>query len=400
MRTSLLLLLSCIAAASAQTDLSQARVAAAKALLEIGADAAEPHWARIESILPALPPDSMEHAGSAGSLASDLVSAGQDIRGFRVMDEAIGRMSHLPDAHPAMIRLLDWKAAAFRNSRRYRQAAEVRERIAAAQPISDLTALRKAKYDLAAAYGMAGQHEKAVTILQELRASGKGRLLSNPNAMLADSLIQLRRFAEAEALIREQMLRAETDHEKASWRFTLGRLLFEEGRTAEANEIGYDGRGPHILACGSRDIPKELGISHLLVSGAPRNGAAGEIGLRLHAHLAAASELSGYAKLFRIGDVATMASRFSGSQPGAFGSLIEATAAALEKAHLTGGPYRIDYHWYDLIDAARRGGMPSTAERLVKQQIQLIEKYRGKDSPTLDRPKDLLAAIGRAEPPR
>lgn len=399
MRTSLLLL-SWIAAASAQTDLSQARVAAAKALQEVGADAAEPHWARIEAILPALAPDSMQHAASAGSLASDLVSAGQDMRGFRVMDEALSRMSYLPDAHPAMLLLLDWKAAAFRYSRRYRQEAEVRERIAGAQPMPDLTALRKAKYDLASAYRMAGQHEKAVTILQELRGSGKGRLLSNPNAMLADSLIQLRRFAEAEALIREQMPRAETDQEKASWRFSLGRLLFEEGRTAEAKEIGYDGSGPQVWACTFRNLPEELGIGHLLVSGVPRNGAAGEIGLRLLAHLAGASELSGYAKLSRIGDVATMASQFSGSHPGAFGSMIEATAAALEKAHLTGGPYRIDHLWYDLIDAARRGGMPGTAERLVLRQIELIERYRGKDSPTLERPKDLLAAIRRAEPAR
>lgn len=397
MRTPMMLL-GWVALACAQDEIGAVLKAAEEAAREIGADAAEPHWARLEVMLPHLAPDSPRHASVAGMLGNGLVNAGQDVRAFRIMDEALARMSHLPDGHPSMLRLLDWKASAFRNSRRYREAAEVRARIAAADSASDSNTARKAKYDLASAYQMAGLHEKAIPILRELGSFPPGRLTSDASGLLAESLIELRRFAEAEPLLRSLIAQAKTAQEKDSWQMTLARMLFREGRIGEAKDLGYDGRDPQIIACGFGDVAEELGIRDLLSNGVPRAGSIGAIAMRLHGHLASCAELAGYARLRRIDDVASMARQFSGSQPGALGPLIESAASELERAHLFGGPYRVDYIWADLIQAARTERLTSTAERLALRQIELIEKHRGKDSPSLDRPKATLAAIRRGAP--
>lgn len=388
--------------ACAQDELTQLRTAAEQVFQSLGTGAAEPFWARIEESLPRLTPDSMEHAEAVGSLASRLIASGQDARGLRIFDEAMARMSHLPDRHPAMQRILDSKAHSLRSSQRHRQAADVFRRIVDALPFDDPIAGNKARLELANAYMGARMHEEALAVLQQLRGSPAGLDPEDISLDIATSLVDLGRFGEAELLIRRESDQARGPKSRAAWRYALARLYFQQGRLAEAEDLGFDGRPLRFIVCSSRDLRRELGLESLLD---PHDRplyaqALPQIIAQLEANLTRSSSAGGATRAYRIGGVASMISRLAEFEPRALGPLIESSAAALESAHLLGEPYRIDSMWADLIQAARRGGMASTAERLALRQIALNEKHRGKDSPSLDRTKQTLSAIRRGEPVR
>lgn len=179
-------------------------------LLNIGAKPPLPHWNRagtsflwhrVEELLGGTPPESEIYAEAAAWLMTELVRAGQDVRGFRLHADALSRMSHLPDDHPRMLRMLEAKAAALRESRRFRQSAGMRERIAAARRDGPEDLFHRARFDLAIDYRLSGQLDRAEAILQELHREGaEGVRFSDIQDELGLVLDALGRTVEADVV--------------------------------------------------------------------------------------------------------------------------------------------------------------------------------------------------------
>lgn len=300
-------------------------------LLNIGAKPPLPHWnrggtsflwQRVEELLNRTLPEAEIHAEAAAWLMTELVRAGQDVRGFRIHADALARMSHLPDHHPRILRMLEAKAAALHETRRFRLSAAMRERIAAARRDGPKDLFHRARFDLAIDYRLSGQLDRAEAILQELhREAAEGV-----------------RFSD----IQDE----------------LGLVLDALGRTAEA-DIVRDGR--------ERPVPPPVSRGNSCFFGTPPP-----------------------LDIFALADQWNIPRPSRTADPR---TLIETLSGVLRASYSQAGPEKSGRDWSVLTETALRHGLPAVAERVLREQIEVIETHRGPDSPSLDGPHEVLAKL-------
>lgn len=311
-------------------------------LLNIGAKPPLPHWnpggtsnlwPRVEELLARTSPEAEIHAEAATWLMTELVRAGEDVRGFRIHHSAMARMAHLPDDHPKMLRILEGKAAVLHETRRFRQSAAMRERIVAALQDESEDSLDRARFELAVAYRLSGQLDRAEAILRELHHEGANTV----------------RFSDVQD--------------------ELGLVLDALGRTVEA-DIVRDGRERPSPA-----IPFRGRACHI---GAPPPRRA----------INPAGPLT-------LNDILTIEELLTTllHRPVEARRLLDTSARQLAADHLKAAPETIDRAWSGIVKAALQAGLSTEAERMLQTQIELIETHRGHDSPSLDGPRQALVRV-------